>query len=67
MSEDKPKRYVDIRRLKKWARKNLREDSRLRELVMLDEDRMLPEAFLAKMDVWLSLYDIESNQARSKR
>lgn len=31
----------------------------------MDEDRMLPEAFLAKMDVWISLYDIESDRAGS--
>jgi len=50
---------VDVRRLKIWARKNLPNSSRLREVILLDEDRMLPEAFLAKMDVWLVLYDIE--------
>ena len=67
MSSDKSRGYVDIRRLKNWARKNLREDSSLRELIMLDEDRMLPEAFLAKVSVWLTLYDIESNKAGSNR
>jgi len=65
MSSDRPRGHVDIRRLKTWARRNLRGDSRLRELIMMDEDRMLPEAFLAKMDVWLSLYDIESDRAGS--
>ena len=65
MSGDRSKRYVDIRRLKTWARKNLREGSRLRELIMLDEDRMLPEAFLAKMDIWLALYDLESDGSES--
>ena len=53
------KKSVDIRRLKIWAQKNLLGDSKLREVIMLDEDHMLPEAFLAKMDVWLSLYGIE--------
>lgn len=62
MSSDKSRGYVDIRRLKNWARKNLRGDSSLRELIMLDEDRMPSEAFLAKMDAWLSLYDIESDR-----
>jgi len=65
LSSDKSKEHVDIRRLKNWARRNMREDSSLRELIMLDEDRMLPEAFLAKMSVWLSLYDIESGRAGS--
>ena len=59
------KGYVDIRRLKKWARKNLRGDSKLRELILLDEDHMLPEAYLAKMEVWQALYDIESDRAGS--
>ena len=53
---------LDTRGLKAWARKNLPGDSKLREVILLDEDQMLPEAFLAKMDVWLTLYDIESNQ-----
>ena len=53
---------LDTRGLKAWARKNLPGDSKLREVILLDEDHMLPEAFLAKMDVWLTLYDIESNQ-----
>ena len=56
MSRDK---QLDVRSLKKWAKKKLPSDSKLRELILLDEDRMLPEAFLAKMDVWLALYDIE--------
>lgn len=65
VSSDKSEDHVDIRRLKIWARKNLSGDSRLREVILLDEDRMLPEAYLAKMDVWLALYDIESNQTGS--
>ena len=52
-------RLVDIRRLKRWVRRHLPAGSKLREVILLDEDRMLPEAFLAKMDVWLVLYDIE--------
>ena len=59
MSSDRP---LDIRRLKAWAQKTLPGDSKLREVLLLDEDRMLPEAFLAKMDVWLALYDLEHGQ-----
>jgi len=59
MGSDRP---VDIRRLKTWARKNLPGNSKLRDVILLDEDRLLPEAFLAKMDVWLALYDVEHGQ-----
>jgi len=59
MCSDRP---VDIRRLKIWARKNLSRDSKLRDVLLLDEDRMLPAAFLAKMQVWLALYDLEHGQ-----
>ena len=47
---------LDTQGLKAWARKNLPGNSKLREVILLDEDHMLPEAFLAKMDVWLALY-----------
>ena len=67
MSLDRPRGHVDIRRLKVWVQKNLRGDSKLREVILLDDDYMLPEAFLAKMDVWISLFDIESNQTGSTR
>jgi hypothetical protein len=65
MISDRQRRHLDIRRLKTWARKNLRGDSKLREVILLDEDHMLPGTFLAKMDVWLSLYNIESDRAGS--
>lgn len=52
---------LDARGLKAWARKNLPGNSKLREVILLDEDHMLPEAFLAKMDVWLALYTLGSN------
>ena len=51
---------VDLRSLKAWAAKNLPRSSKLREVILLDEDRLAPEAFLAKMDVWLALYDVEA-------
>ena len=65
MSSDRP---LNIRRLKIWARENLPGDSKLKEVVLLDEDRMHPEAFLAKMQVWLALYDVEhGNQKEETR
>ena len=56
MSRDK---QLDVRSLKRWARKKLPRDSKLRELILLDADRMQSQAFLTKIEVWLSLYDIE--------
>ena len=53
---------MDITRFKTWINKHLHHTSKLREVILLDEDHMLPEAFLAKMGVWLALYDIEHGQ-----
>ena len=53
---------VDLRGLKAWAAKSLPRGSKLREVIMLDEDRLTPEAFLAKLQVWLSLYDVEAKK-----
>lgn len=64
MTPDSP---LDIRRLKIWAQKNLPRDSKLKEIIMLDEDRMLPEAFLAKVFIWLTLYDIEHGPQDEKK
>lgn len=61
-----PDKQIDVRRLKKWARKKLPRDSKVRELILLDADCMLPEAFLTKIEVWLSLYDIEHNHQKKE-
>ena len=54
---------LDIRRLKHWVIKQLKPDSKLREVILLEEDYLLPEEYLAKLGVWLKLYDIERNTA----
>lgn len=65
MSCDK---QLDVRSLKRWVRNKLPSDSKLRELILLDADRMLPEAFLTRVEVWLSLFDIEhDHQHRETR
>lgn len=65
MSRDK---RLDVRSLKKWAKLKLPSDSKLRELILLDADRMLPQAFLTKVEVWVSLFDIEhGHQNREMR
>ena len=57
---------VDLRRLKAWAAKHLSHGSKLREVIMLDKDQLTSEAFLAKMTVWLALYDLEHGSTNNK-
>ena len=59
--EDNIVKSLDIRRLKQWIIKHLKPDSRLRDVILLEEDIMLPEEYLAKLDVWLKLYKIEKH------
>jgi hypothetical protein len=54
-------KLLDIRNLKKWVKRNLNPDSKLREVIQLEEDYLLPREYLAKMSTWLKLYDIENN------
>lgn len=61
-------KQLDVRSLKKGAKKKLPSDSKLRELILLDEDHMLPQAFLTKVGAWVSLFDIEhGHQKRETR
>ena len=52
-------RPIDIRRLKQWVREHLKPDSKLREIIILEDDYMLPEEYLSKMGVWLKLSNLE--------
>jgi len=54
-------RKIDITQLKNWALKHLRQGSQLRDIILLEDDIMLPEEYLAKMKIWLNLYNIENN------
>jgi hypothetical protein len=54
-------KLVDIRRLKQWANTNLQKHPKLREIILLDQDQLTPEQYLTKLDIWLKLYNIESN------
>ena len=58
---------MDIRSLKAWATRNLPRGSKLREIIILDEDRLTAEAFLAKMQVWLTLCDLEHGFKEKQR
>ncbi len=57
------KKSVDIVPLKNWVRKNMPLDSSLRELILLEEDKLTPEDFLSKMNTLLTLLDIESKKS----
>ena len=51
---------VDIRGLKRWVAMHLEQDSRLREVVLLEPDYLGAEDYVSKLGVWLKLYDLES-------
>jgi hypothetical protein len=53
-------RLVDIRLLKRWVVRHLGQDSRLREVVLLEPDILGAEDYVSKLGVWLKLYDLES-------
>jgi hypothetical protein len=57
------KKSLDIVPLKKWVRKNIPLNSSLRELILLEGDKLTPEGFLSKMETWLTLLDIESKKS----
>ena len=50
---------VDIHRVKLWVKSNLPEISHLREILLLEEDLISVYEFLAKMDIWLKLIELE--------
>jgi hypothetical protein len=54
-----PRKYVEISYLKRWAVNFLHESSHLRSLLSLENDRLSVEEFLAKMDMWLKIAEIE--------
>lgn len=50
---------VDIHRIKLWAKANLPAISHLRGILLLEGDLLTVDEFLAKMDIWLKLIDLE--------
>jgi len=50
---------IDIRRLKRFAVENLPSYSRLRIVLLSERDQLPAVDFLAKMDVWIKLLNIE--------
>ena len=50
---------IDIRRLKRFAVESLPSKSRLRAVLLSEKDKLTAKDFLAKMDVWMRLLNIE--------
>ena len=59
ISEHGNLQYVDVAPLKRWAANSLPTGSRLRELLVLEKDKLPVDKFLAKMDTWLKSFDLE--------
>ena len=58
-------KMVDIRGFKKWAR-SLSRESKLRELILLEDDYLPIDEYLVKMMVWVSLSRIEEKEGQIK-
>ena len=56
---------VDIRGLKKWAH-TLSNSSKLRKLILLEDDQLPVDEYLVKMMVWDSLSHIEEKEDETK-
>jgi len=52
-------RVVNIGRLKGFATESLPGNSRLRDVLLSEKDQIKAKDFLAKMDVWMGLLNIE--------
>ena len=51
---------VDIRRLKGFASERLPSSSRLRNVLLSERDQLTVNDFLAKMDIWMMLLNLET-------
>lgn len=55
---------IQIKRLKLWACANLPASSRIRHVLLLEKDVLLVYEFLAKMDIWMKLVDLEERSQK---
>ncbi len=58
-SETTVRRLVDMGRLKGFASERLGGNSQLRAVLLSERDQLTAKDFLAKMDVWMKLFNIE--------
>ena len=61
-SETTVRRLVDIRRLKGFASERLGGNYRLKVVLLSERDLLTVTDFLAKMDIWLKLLNIEYHE-----
>lgn len=54
-------KQLGIHGLKHWAKDTLPRTSQIRSILLLEREFLTVEEFIAKMDIWLKLIDIESN------
>ena len=62
ISETTVRRLVDIGRLKGFASERLGGNSRLKVVLLSERDHLTVTDFLAKMDIWLKLLNIEYHE-----
>jgi hypothetical protein len=54
-------KQLDIHGLKHWAKENLPRTLQIRSILLLERDYLAVGEFIAKMDLWLKLIDLENN------
>jgi len=54
---------IDIRSLKGFAGERLPSSSRLRNVLLSERDQLKANDFLAKMDIWMTLLNLETANA----
>jgi hypothetical protein len=59
MGHTSESKRIDIRTLKGFAVRRLPRGSALRELLLIENDRLTVTEFLDKLDVWLKLLKME--------
>ena len=55
---------LDIHGLKHWAEETLPRRSQIRGILLLERDFLTVEEFIAKMDIWLKLINMETNTVK---
>jgi hypothetical protein len=59
-------KQLDIHGLKRWAKDILPKTSQIRSILLLERELLTVEEFIAKMDIWLKLIDMETNTLRAR-
>ena len=59
-------KQLNIHGLKRWAKDILPKTSQIRSILLLERELLTVEEFIAKMDIWLKLIDMETNTLRAR-